>query len=68
MTTLLIGMIVAGLFMALVAVAACVVSGNVSDHERRIEALRALGWAEWSSANCDYAASDDAGGNEADNG
>lgn len=68
MTALLIVLAVAGLFMAFVAVSACIVSGNISDHERRIEALRALGWAEWSSANCDYAASDDADGNEADNG
>lgn len=55
-----------GLVCVLFAVSACIQSGDIAEHERRIEALKALGWAEFqASANCDYAASDDADGNEA---
>lgn len=44
------------LFLAWVALAACVQSGNDAEIERRIEMMKALGWQEWPSAKGDYLA------------
>jgi hypothetical protein len=55
-----LGLALGVLFVAWTVLASCRVSGDVTEHERRIEALKALGWAEWcASANGDYLASSD---------
>ena len=33
--------------LLLFVLGACVQSGNDAEHERRLDALRALGWQEW---------------------
>lgn len=52
-----LGLGVAGLLMFVLS--ACVQSGNDAEHERRIEALRALSWQEWPADGSDGSEPDD---------
>ena len=51
-----IGLALGALGLAVFAVAAAVQSGNDAEWERRIEAMKALGWLPNASANGDYLA------------
>lgn len=50
---LVIGMALLGLGMAVFALAAAVQAGDDAEMERRLDALRALGAAEWPTDNED---------------
>jgi hypothetical protein len=72
----LVCVLVVAALVTMFVLAACRVSGNIEAAERRIEALKAMGWAEWpASANGDYLAgsgwldgSDVLDGSESDDG
>jgi len=51
-----IGLALGALGLAVFAVAAAVQSGNDAEWERRIEAMKALGWLPNAAANLDYLA------------